>query len=284
MLHYDPQTGDMLLNTLGLNQLNDSVRPGVGFDDVEMASISIVGPAANFTHRQFVGFVAGDVWHSIYFNGRQQVFGHHGNLDPGFYRVLSYDTGLTEADFGDVEFGMNFGRGTLGPSVIGRVQIIGTSGGDSGEIYHSAYLGFGDGCGDLNALSQMIAAGGYHHPKFDLNGDGRLTELDMQRYRELVVNIEGGDLLGLPSILLPGDANIDGVVDISDFNIWNEHKFTDNANYCDGDFNADGVVDSSDFNVWNEHKFQGQPMAVPEPSSWLIAIAMLAMFSLHSKR
>ena len=37
--------------------------------------------------------------------------------------------------------------------------------------------------------------------------------------------------------------------------MWNSNKFTSVAAWCSGDFNADGVVDISDFNVWNGNKF-----------------------------
>jgi hypothetical protein len=58
---------------------------------------------------------------------------------------------------------------------------------------------------------------------------------------------------GNPYLL--GDANLDGVVDGSDFGIWNSSKFTLVAQWCSGDFSADGVVDGSDFGIWNANKF-----------------------------
>ncbi len=70
---------------------------------------------------------------------------------------------------------------------------------------------------------------------------------------------------------LYGDANLDGVVDDSDFNVWNNNMFAPIAAWSSGDFNADGVVDVSDFNVWNTNKFQvvSQALAVPEPEACL---------------
>jgi hypothetical protein len=53
-----------------------------------------------------------------------------------------------------------------------------------------------------------------------------------------------------------GDANLDGVVDASDFNIWNDNKFQScNKSWADGDFNGDAVVDAADFNIWSINKF-----------------------------
>jgi len=83
--------------------------------------------------------------------------------------------------------------------------------------------------------------------------------------------------------VLPGDANLDGFVDVADFNLWNENKFTDDASWGQGDFNDDGIVDVSDFNLWNSNKFTSagwndEPTVVPEPGGWLLAlIAMIAI-------
>ena len=95
---------------------------------------------------------------------------------------------------------------------------------------------------------------------------------------------EAGDInIGPGQSFLVGDANLDGSVDVSDFNIWNENSFTSGSNWCEGDFNADGVYDVSDFNIWNGNAFtssdHGGVSAVPEPSSAaLLLIAALGLF------
>lgn len=53
----------------------------------------------------------------------------------------------------------------------------------------------------------------------------------------------------------PGDANLDGFVDVSDFNLWNAFKFLPDTNWLQGDFNGDQTTDVSDFNIWNSHRF-----------------------------
>ena len=59
-----------------------------------------------------------------------------------------------------------------------------------------------------------------------------------------------------------GDANLDGVVDASDFNIWNDNKFQScNKSWSDGDFNGDAAVDAADFNIWSINKFTTAPPA-----------------------
>ncbi len=64
-----------------------------------------------------------------------------------------------------------------------------------------------------------------------------------------------------------GDANLDGVVDASDFNIWNDNKFQScNKSWADGDFNGDAAVDAADFNIWSINKFTAAaaPVAAAE--------------------
>ena len=66
-------------------------------------------------------------------------------------------------------------------------------------------------------------------------------------------------------IALPGDANLDGVVDGQDFIAWNDSKFLPGTSWVTGDFNGDGITDGQDFVIWNNFKFSSLPSAVPEP-------------------
>ena len=115
----------------------------------------------------------------------------------------------------------------------------------------------GDGvadCNDVDALTAEIVAGN-HNPQFDLTRDGLVTRVDLLKWLD-----DAPDVNGLPiTRYLVGDANLDTVVDISDFNIWNANKFTPNTAWCSGNFNADAVIDISDFNIWNANKFTASP-------------------------
>jgi hypothetical protein len=58
--------------------------------------------------------------------------------------------------------------------------------------------------------------------------------------------------------LVPADFNRDNLVDGSDFNIWNDNKFTGPHpinSFVIGDGSGDDFVDGSDFGVWNGTKF-----------------------------
>ncbi len=110
----------------------------------------------------------------------------------------------------------------------------------------------GDGnwnCQDIDLLVAFLAGGGMDLG-FDLNNDGSIDLLDRDAWLQVAASQNG-----LTASYLVGDANLDGVVDTSDFNVWNVHKFTASAAWCSGDFNADGLVDTSDFNLWNINKY-----------------------------
>ena len=131
-------------------------------------------------------------------------------------------------------------------------------------------------CADIDALTNEIVAA-TNSPMFDLSGDGVVDVAD----RELWLSEAGALELGAELSFLVGDANLDGFVDLSDFNEWNANKFTASSAWCKGDFNTDGAIDASDFNEWNVNKFQASAgLVVPEPSSHgalLIALTSLGL-------
>jgi hypothetical protein len=110
----------------------------------------------------------------------------------------------------------------------------------------------GDGAvdvADLTALADAISVGNMQ-TVLDYDSNGIVDEADIPVF-----------LLGLLGSI-QGDANLDGFVDGSDFNQWNDHKFQScNMTLSDGDFNVDGVVDGSDFNIWMANRFTA--IAVP---------------------
>ncbi len=118
-------------------------------------------------------------------------------------------------------------------------------------------------CADVDALVAEIASGDMA-TAFDLNGDAIVDTADLDLW------LEAAGTFNVGGAYLPGDANLDGVVDISDFNVWNGTKFTGDNGWCGADFNADGVTDISDFNIWNGNKFTSSTLAaVPEPQALL---------------
>ncbi len=178
-----------------------------------------------------------------------------GNLD------LLFSFSLTTDDAGaGFYFDLIFGNSTEG------------SGGLTGDFDQNGVYE----CADIDALVAEIVAG-TNTILFDLTGDGLVNIADLNTWR----SVAGEAIFGPSRSFIIGDANLNGSVDVSDFNIWNANKFTSQAAWCSGDFNADGFVDVSDFNSWNAFKFTSSFVAaVPEPTSasgLLCAVLLVAV-------
>lgn len=134
-------------------------------------------------------------------------------------------------------------------------------------------------CADVDGLVGSVAAQ-TNDPAFDMTGDGLVNRQDLDKWLR-----EAGDVnLGANKSYLPGDANLDGVVDGSDFGFWNANKFTQMARWCAGDFNANGSVDGSDFGIWNAAKFTSSDASlVPEPGALGLVSIVLAGASISRK-
>ncbi len=77
-------------------------------------------------------------------------------------------------------------------------------------------------CADVDPLVSAIAAG-TNDVAFDLTSDGLVNSADLVEWLRVAGRVNNF-VTALP--ILPGDTNLDGVVDGSDFGIWNAHKFT----------------------------------------------------------
>ena len=128
---------------------------------------------------------------------------------------------------------------------------------------------------DMDLLAMEAASNG-SDLQFDLTGDGDVSIADVSEWRSLA----GDQNIGTGRSYLVGDANLDGVVDGTDFGIWNSNKFTATGKWSKGDFNVDGVSDGSDFGLWNSNKFTASDgTLVPEPvMSSAFLLSMLAFF------
>ncbi len=134
----------------------------------------------------------------------------------------------------------------------------------------------GDGTCGLADLNQLLATGNLldglpvtssDQDLFDLNGDGRLDQRDLDQWLA-----RAGANGPSTAPYLRGDANLDGAVDIVDFELWQAGTFTSAGVWEEGDFNGDGVTDVSDFNLWNENRHFPSGSTVPEAESlWLMA-------------
>ena len=189
-----------------------------------------------------------------------------GDLGLGDYTLFDGDANTTFSLGAGVSLaGLGDFGGSL--SIVGDDLILTLTDSPSGGAGDFNSDGNYD-CADVDALVADIATG-MNTTSFDLTGDGMVDNDDLISW----LGEAGEENLGAGRSYLIGDANLDGVVDTSDFNVWNSNKFTSAPAWCQGDFNADGVVDTSDFNLWNSNKFTSADVAaVPEPGSLSILL------------
>ena len=87
--------------------------------------------------------------------------------------------------------------------------------------------------------------------------------------------ITGGGTLTVTSAPVPGDYDADGDVDADDYGVWNSTFGSTTDLAADG--NGNGVVDAADFTVWRDNEGATSSVAVPEPSTLVLALAALAL-------
>ena len=89
---------------------------------------------------------------------------------------------------------------------------------------------------------------------------------------------------------LPGDANLDGKVDVNDLTVVLSHFGQTGASWATGDFVGDGKVDVNDLTILLSDfggSFGASPAgmaSVPEPPALLLAVAGLLAWAAHARR
>lgn len=131
MVNYDPATGMLSVDTLGVDRVrNTAAAASIGGDDVGMISLLVQGPPGDvqlpFSSLDLFQLIP---WSSAYFAGKMQIIGYvllpsHQFLLPWVYPTIEYPSGLTAADFGTVEIAVNFTANAPGDVLHGRVCIV----------------------------------------------------------------------------------------------------------------------------------------------------------------
>ncbi len=214
------------------------------------------GLQAQFFNESRIDILAPGTYHNLRIG--LELATHPLTFEPGSFNDIFGTIGSGENDVipGGFQFFINKSNDAPLDMYIDNVRVGSAPSGD--------FDGDGDyDCSDINALTTAVAQGSPIAP-FDLNSDGVLSLGDVDVWR----GEAGNQNIGRGRSYLPGDANLSGAVDGSDFGIWNASKFTNTSNWCDGDFNASSAVDGSDFGIWNANKFtssDGMVASVPEP-------------------
>ena len=137
---------------------------------------------------------------------------------------------------------------------------------------------------DVDLLVTEVVAG-TNSPAFDLTGDGTVGQDDLDTWLRLAATENGK---GAP--YLPGDANLDGMVDAADLNQVGINWQGSPNLWSAGDFNASGAVDAGDLNLLGINWQQMIPMpaaasSVPEPATWcLLGLGIGCFFHVRRQR
>ncbi len=99
---------------------------------------------------------------------------------------------------------------------------------------------------DVDFLAAGVRAGATD-PSLDLNHDSTVNPQDVSTM-----------ICGILATA-PGDANLDGRVDGTDFLAWQRGYMNHQTGLSQGDFNGDGVVDGTDFLIWQRYYLWQRP-------------------------
>lgn len=264
-------------------------------DNAQLISIIVSGPAATSINRWGNGTNGDGVtgWAQQYFNGAEQWVGAGGAVSGEYvspvnstYQIATYATGLTAADFGQVEIGA---QDPANPNVGGLILFTDVS----FDIPESVCDFDGDGDCDADDATMLTRAGNLvtgvavtgANSQFDLNGDNTINQADLTVFLADAATENGWNE---PYYL--GDTDLNGKVDFGDFvNMNNNWQSTTLGNgelvgWRFGDFNGDNNVNFNDFvaqnNNWQRMNTPAgaAAAAVPEPTGLMLgALGLLGL-------
>jgi len=265
----------------GSVQVSSGTVAGSGWVAGDLANFSAVAPGKDGVgtrtiNGNYLQSASGHLYMKIGDQGHDLVQAIAGNLDGVFelsvlegfipqpnttFQLLAFSTVSGQFDTLDLQTlpgGLSWVTTDL--ETLGQVSVIGLLGDfDFNDVLELS---------DINELVAAIAAGSTD-PFYDVTGDSLINGDDLNHG---IVDIFG---------TLPGDANLDHAVDRLDIQLWDNHKFTSTVAWGNGNFDGNSVVDVRDFNVWNEFKYSSIPppvVSLPEPSSgMLLGLSFLAM-------
>jgi hypothetical protein len=172
--------------------------------------------------------------------------------------------------------------------LLGNELVVAGAGQAVLDAYSDLLLQRGDlnSSGTTDAADMALLYGSFGSPSWltDLNVDGAASIADVESMITDLIRT------------MPGDFNLDGSVDASDYAVWRKSLGTTGARYTQGDADLDGDVDGSDHAIWrSQFGFVREPIVaasgsqvslVPELSttSILAATAMWCLLARRTKR
>jgi hypothetical protein len=164
--------------------------------------------------------------------------------------------------------------------VVGEEQV--------GPVWHAAIWDAGNGLRDLNALygpsgANILPSGFVLNAATAINDSGYIVGYGT----DSAGNTNQMFLLSAPT--LPGDANLDGRVDINDLTIVLAHYGESGMSWATGEFTGDGTVDINDLTIvlanYGRTLGAASLAAVPEPSALvLIAVGVVSLVACARRR
>ena len=189
-----------------------------------------------------------------------------GALARSDYRLVAralFDDSICTPEFrcnvvGDLDGDAKFSYGDLGvyASWLGLPS--------PGDFDNDGTVGFAD----IDLLSVQVRSSS-NDPLYDLTGDGMVDQND----RDVWVHDIAKTFFG--------DFNLSRAVDEADFAIWSANLFTNSTAWNSGDASGDGMVDVTDFNLWHANRGRSPiPAVVPEPTPSVVVLVsvFLALF------
>jgi len=121
---------------------------------------------------------------------------------------------------------------------------------------------------DIDLLYDKIYRSMWFDPMYDLNGDGDATAADMDIMVSDLVQLSNG-MAGT----VYGDCNLDGAVNLDDFQALKSNFASDFAGWAEGNYDGDSDVDMDDFVLLSKGFGYTSATSVPEPTTALLLAA-----------
>ena len=226
--------GDQILDVGSVNSSSNNVSVLMGVGDGTLATAETYDvPGIGFYASITSGDMNGDNAKDLIVTTRQSIAilinsGDGTFGEPIGVPIIGGPSSVTVADFNQD------GRLDIAAAIQGDVPQESVV-----EVSLNTVMGDSNSDGILNSADidflYMAIAAGSDNPAFDLNTDGTLTDDDVRFLVEEILKTK------------PGDANLDGKVNLSDFLNLSNNVGARDASWSQGDFDGDGEVAFADF-------------------------------------